>query len=87
MKTANDNKIKESSPSSATACSPERPWMSLFIYLIGIGAACSVNHSWQSGAAIYVAIRCITMGYDGIHRRSNEELEKRIAALENRRAE
>ncbi len=71
---------------AATACSPARPWTSLFLYLIGIGAAASVNHSWASGAAIYVAIRCITMGHDGIYRRSNEELEKRIAALENEKS-
>ena len=53
------------------------------LYIFGVLCCYSVNNSWGSGAAIYCAIRLVTMGHDGIYRRSNEELEKRIAALEN----
>lgn len=59
-----------------------KPWLPLGIYILGVLACYSVNHSWLSGGSIYCAIRFITMGHDSIYQRSNEELAKRIIALE-----
>jgi hypothetical protein len=64
MKTANDTKIKESSPSSATACSADRNtpeesvtgWIAVICIIIGVALLASV--SWKiifGGILLWIA--------------------------------
>jgi cell division protein FtsB len=59
----------------------------MFLYVAGVGACLSVaDWHWQMGAAVYCAIRFVVEGHEGVFRRSNEELEKRITELEKNKA-